>query len=125
MRNLMLGFLLATCAFATGAVTRSSLGELEGPAHEWLVGKKGWLPVAGVPQRTLMSGQWVNDADDPTIIIDWDQGKLWVQHLIVDDKDGANSGENYDLMQHGEMALIGVDVSETRPEIRDLPDTVN
>ena len=121
MRNFLLGFLLASCAFAVGNVTKSSLGDMEQPLSEWLVGKKGYVPVIGTPERTVMSGQWINY--DNTLIIDWDNGTIY--HIpILTVMETTNAGEAYDLLPNGGMALFGTGLTDTQPEIRDLPDTV-
>ena len=122
MRNFLLGFLLATCAFATGAGFKSSLGDLEGPLHEWVPGKKGWMPVDGVPQRTVWTGQMVNA--NGVVLIDFDSGTFAPEHLIVPKIDGNNPGEVYDNMTGNEMGLKGSDIPREIIALEELPETV-
>ena len=122
MRNFLFGFLLATCAFASGLTVKSSLGDFEQPASEWLVGKRGYIPVDGVAQRTVMTGQMTNA--DNSIVIDFDTGKIQ-GHFVAHERPETIIGEAYDNMVNGQINLFGSGIEDTQIEIRDLPDTVN
>jgi len=107
-------------SFALGITVKSSLGDLEQPDSEWLVGKKGYIPVDGVPVRTVMTGQLTNA--DGSIVIDFDTGHIQ-GHFVLHER-SETIGEAYDLMKNGQMNLFGVGIEDTQIEIKPLPDTV-